>query len=134
MNINSNHLFVYGTLMQGYANPFAEQLRRHATYEGFGSFSGALYKVSWYPGAVYIAESDQRVYGEIYELSAYADLLPELDEYEDIIEDEKLSLYLRRIVPVTLENGSVLNCWTYLYNQTVTDFEKIEHGDFRNYS
>ena len=134
MNTAPEYLFVYGTLMQGFDNDFAKKLHQFSTYKTNGSFPGMLYAVSWYPGAIYIPDAPKRVFGEIYELSAHANLLPELDEYEDVNEDEKLSLYLRQIVPVTLENGLVMNCWTYLYNQTVAGLEEVENGDFRNFS
>lgn len=134
MNVSSDYLFVYGTLMQGFDNDFAKKLHQFSNFEFNGFFSGILYAVSWYPGAIYVPDSQKRVFGEIYRLSAYANLLPELDEYEDINEDEKLSLYVRRMVPVTLKNGSVLNCWTYLYNQPIVGLKEIESGDFRNYS
>lgn len=131
MHPNPDFLFTYGTLMQGFENPFAQRLHTSSTFEGKGSFPGLLYKISWYPGAVYDEKSESSVFGEVYRLIDKASLLPELDDYEDVFEDEGKSLYLRKIIPAQMQDGSVLPCWVYLYNQDITDLEKIETGDFR---
>lgn len=131
MHANTDFLFTYGTLMQGFENPFALRLHALSTFEGKGSFPGLLYQVSWYPGAVYIKNSENSVHGEVYRLTNKAILLPELDEYEDVFEDEDKSLYLRKIIPIQMQDGSVLPCWVYLYNQDTTNLNKIENGDFR---
>lgn len=131
MHPNPDFLFTYGTLMQGFQNPFAQRLHTSSTFEGKGSFPGLLYKISWYPGAVYDEKSESSVFGEVYQLTGKALLLPELDDYEDVLEDEEKSLYLRKIIPIRMQDGSVLPCWVYLYNQDTTDLEKIETGDFR---
>lgn len=131
MYSNPDFLFTYGTLMQGFENPFAQRLHTSSTFEGKGSFPGLLYKISWYPGAVYDEKSESRVFGGVYRLTSKALLLPELDDYEDVFEDEQKSLYLRKIIPVQMQDGSALPCWVYLYNQDITGFEKIGTGDFR---
>jgi gamma-glutamylcyclotransferase (GGCT)/AIG2-like uncharacterized protein YtfP len=131
MPINSDFLFTYGTLMSGYDNQFAERLKNLSEFYDKGTFPGTLYKVSWYPGAVYQESSESVVYGEIYRLSDADQLLPELDEYEDVFDDETASLYLRKVVPVTLPDGTILHCWAYIYNQSVDDIEIISSGDFR---
>jgi gamma-glutamylcyclotransferase (GGCT)/AIG2-like uncharacterized protein YtfP len=132
MTSDPGYLFTYGTLMQGFDNPFAEKLRTLSAYEGKGYFNGFLYRITWYPGAVLDEKSDSKVYGEVYRLTPGNELLKELDEYEDVFEDEKASLYVRRIVPITIESRSVIPCWVYLYNQPVTDYTLISSGNFRN--
>jgi gamma-glutamylcyclotransferase (GGCT)/AIG2-like uncharacterized protein YtfP len=131
MYSNPDFLFTYGTLMQGFENPFAQRLHALSTFEGKGTFPGLLYKISWYPGAIYDEKSASSVLGEVYRLTSKELLLAELDDYEDVFEDEEKSLYLRKIIPVQMQDGSVLPCWVYLYNQDITDLEKIETGDFR---
>jgi gamma-glutamylcyclotransferase (GGCT)/AIG2-like uncharacterized protein YtfP len=130
MNSGAVFLFTYGTLMNRFDNPFATRLRSASVYRGEGSIPGSLYRISWYPGALYQDGVDQRVYGEIYELIAPAELLSELDEYEDVMEDESNSLYLRKIVPVVLPDQTILPCWAYLYNQPVDGLEQINTGRF----
>lgn len=125
-----NYLFVYGTLMSGFDNPFASVLRATSTLVGEGFFAGKLYRVSWYPGAVYLPKSECRVYGEIYLLHDFESLILRLDEYEDVLEDETKSLYLRKSVPVQQPNGTQLRCWTYLYNQPLQHLPLVESGRF----
>lgn len=116
--------------MSGFDNPFSSILRAKSTLVGEGFFPGKLYRVSWYPGAVYLPESGYRVYGEIYQLHDFEDLILRLDEYEDVLEDETISLYLRKVVPVQQPNGSLLRCWTYLYNQSLQHLPLVESGRF----
>lgn len=130
MRSATDYLFVYGTLLQGFDNDFAKVLHKQAQFQGNGSFPGMLYAVSWYPGATHDPTSATRVYGEIYKMTDAAAMLHLLDEYEEVTTDEQASMYLRRIIPITLEGGTVLNCWTYLYNQPVTHLLKIESGKF----
>lgn len=130
MESQSPYLFVYGTLMKGFENPFAARLHTNATYVGAGFFSGMLYRLSWYPGAVFEPESTTKVYGEMYQLHDFQRLIQKLDEYEDIKEREEDSLYVRRQVPVHTENGSIFVCWTYLYNQSLENATLLTSGKF----
>ena len=131
MDADATYLFTYGTLMQGFDNPFAERLHNHSTYEGKGYFPGLLYLISWYPGAVFDVNSSSKVHGEIYKLSDFEALIEELDAYEDVFEDEKASLYRRKTICVTNENDETVECWVYLYNQPVTDLTLIPDGRFK---
>ncbi|NIJ55549.1 gamma-glutamylcyclotransferase family protein [Dyadobacter arcticus] len=131
MNADPSFLFTYGTLMQGFYNPFAEKLRLSSSYEGEGYFPGCLYRITWYPGAVYDERAESKVFGEIYKLNSF-EILLELDEYEDVLEDEKNSLYVRKIIPVTAPNGLQILCWAYLYNQSVNELSIIPDGRFTN--
>ena len=131
MAVSPEYLFVYGTLMHGFNNPFAEKLHASSVFIGNGSFPGLLYQIDWYPGAIYKKDSKSVVYGEVYQLQNAPDLILELDEYEEVLEDESVSLYVRRIIPVKVENESFLDCWVYLYSQSVADLRRIETGIFR---
>ena len=130
MDSQATYLFTYGTLMQGFDNPFSAKLRSEAEYVGTGRIPGTLYLISWYPGAIYQPGSVSKVHGEIFQLHSPEALLAELDEYEDVFEDEKASLYLRKKIPVTLEDDSMITCWVYLYNQPIGDLQIIHNGRF----
>ncbi|MCF2446063.1 gamma-glutamylcyclotransferase [Dyadobacter sp. CY345] len=134
MAADTKFLFTYGTLMRGFPNPFAQRLHSLSTFEGSGTFPGLLYKISWYPGAIYDEDADSQVYGEIYRLEEKEILLKELDEYEDVLEDEILSLYVRKIIPIRMQDGTLISCWVYLYNQDLSSLLKIESGNFRDVS
>ena len=125
-----NYLFVYGTLMRGHNNSFAEKLHSLCDFEGNGYFSGLLYRIGWYPGAVHDYKSHFKVHGEIYKIQDSQDLIAELDDYEDVFEDESASLYVRRTISVTKADGSIVDCWVYLYNQSVADLPQIGSGSF----
>lgn len=124
------NLFTYGTLMQGFDNPYARKLRLSSNYIGEGYFNGKLFRVEWYPGALYEPHAPTLVHGEIYQLNSL-DVLKELDEYEDVLEDEAASLYVRKVVPVRHSQEVVIDCWAYLYNQPVSDLPLIEDGYFK---
>jgi len=123
-------LFTYGTLMRNFSNPFAKKLRLAASFENEGYFNGRLYRITWYPGAVFEKNADSKVHGEIYRLQS-TEILRELDVYEDVLENEEASLYVRRIIPVTAADGSILQCWAYLYNQQIDQSLLIQSGRFK---
>ncbi|MHA4736957.1 gamma-glutamylcyclotransferase family protein [Dyadobacter sp. MSC1_007] len=123
------NLFTYGTLMQGFDNPYAEKLRLSSKYIGKGHFNGQLYRVEWYPGARFDPDAASQVHGEIYQLHSLG-ILEELDEYEDVLEDESVSLYVRKVIPVKNSQEVVVPCWVYLYNQRVEDLPLITSGRF----
>ncbi|WP_031528871.1 gamma-glutamylcyclotransferase family protein [Dyadobacter crusticola] len=123
------YLFTYGTLRRGFKNPVAQQLHAHSLFIDEGFFHGLLYQVEWYPGAIFAPDSSAKVYGEVFQLTS-PEILRDLDEYEDLMEDEAASLYLRKKVPVHLKTGGLFYCWTYIYNQPVGDLKLIETGIF----
>jgi gamma-glutamylcyclotransferase (GGCT)/AIG2-like uncharacterized protein YtfP len=123
------YLFTYGTLKKGFANPVAQKLHAQSTFIGSGFFHGYLYQIEWYPGAIFDPECDSKVYGEIFQLNSPA-IWKELDEYEDVLDDEKASLYLRKKVPVTMQNQEIISSWTYIFNQPIDSFTLIETGIF----
>ncbi len=116
--------------MRGFDNLFAIRLRAEASFVAEGTFAGRLYRVVWYPAAIHEADGGQEVHGEIYKMTNPTTLLAALDQYEEITEEEKTSLYLRREVPVTTTNGRVLSCQVYLYNRPTVDLSLIEGGKF----
>ena len=124
------YLFVYGTLMQRFDNPYAQLLRQYATFIEEGSFGGKLYKLDGYPGAVAETDPSKRVYGEIFEVHRPDELFAALDAYEDVFEDPATSLYLRTQIEVRAASGLPVHCWVYLYNQSVEGYESYPSGYF----
>jgi gamma-glutamylcyclotransferase (GGCT)/AIG2-like uncharacterized protein YtfP len=124
------NLFTYGTLMQAFDNPYARKLRLSSKYIGKGYFNGKLFRVEWYPGALYEPDAPTLVHGEIYQLNS-PEILEELDEYEDVMKDEAASLYVRKVVPVRNNQGVSIPCWVYLYNRPVSDLPLIGDGYFK---
>lgn len=128
--LTDDYLFVYGTLMNGFDNPFSAQLAAYSAFAGQGYFPGKLYWISYYPGALYIPGASTYVHGEIYRLRENKQLLTLLDEYEGVSPDVTKSLYLRQITPISTQNGDIIPCWTYIYNQTTEDLQEIADGKF----
>jgi gamma-glutamylcyclotransferase (GGCT)/AIG2-like uncharacterized protein YtfP len=129
--MTSDHLFVYGTLMRGYDNPMAKLLSVNADFLGEASCRGRLYQVKHYPGLVLSNEVADVVFGELYRLRAVEDLLREFDMYEACGEGfAEPTQYVRRTLPVTLADGSVIEAWTYIYNWPVEHLARIESGRF----
>ena len=121
-------LFVYGTLMQGFTNPYARQLRRESRFVGLGHLPGHLYRVSWFPGAVPDPTAITLIHGEVYQLHNPTETLRVLDEYEDTAADGS-GIYIRKALPVHVGDES-LTCWIYTYNASTANLVPIEGGRF----
>jgi gamma-glutamylcyclotransferase (GGCT)/AIG2-like uncharacterized protein YtfP len=129
--MTSDLLFVYGTLMRGYAHPMARLLSANAEFLGEASCRGRLYKVKHYPGLVLSDDAADVAYGELYRLCAVGDLLREFDMYEACGEGfPQPTQYLRQMLSVTLSDGSGREAWTYIYNWPVAGLTWIESGRF----
>lgn len=126
----SDLLFVYGTLRARACNAHATQLRSESQPLGRAWLPGRLYRVSWYPGAVYDATSESQVWGEVVYLPHPAETLRWLDDYEGIL-DETLE-YVRRTLPVCL-NGQWQPAEVYCYVAPVAETLRIVGGDFGPY-
>lgn len=127
------YLFVYGTLQQNFSNNYAKFLHSNAEIIGKGNIPGKLYRISWYPGAVYNANSDFKVYGTIFQLKNASLVFDKLDEYEGVGNIfEQPNEYVRKKVDVSLEDGTIIKCWVYLYNSNVDENSFIESGVFIN--
>ncbi|MFN8344818.1 MAG: gamma-glutamylcyclotransferase family protein [Spirosomataceae bacterium] len=124
-------LFVYGTLMQGFFNPFAKKLHQQAVWKGRASVSGELFDLGYYPGAVYSAQSNDRIWGEVWQLEDFPKTIAALDRYEGIHDSNPE--YTRREVPVVLETGESVQCRMYVFCQPIDSFRKIPHGDYRRW-
>ena len=124
-------LFVYGTLMQGFTNPFAKKLRKNAHWQGKASFTGKLFDLGSYPGALFLPHYEGIVHGEVWEISDFNAVIPSLDYYEGIHDSQPE--YVREPIPVLLETGQIQLAWVYLYCQPTDAFVQIKHGDYRQW-
>ncbi|HXH83826.1 MAG TPA: gamma-glutamylcyclotransferase family protein, partial [Candidatus Tectomicrobia bacterium] len=111
-------LFVYGTLMRGYA--LHGGLARGARRVGEGTVRGALLDLGSYPGLV---EGGGRVRGELYRLDD-PELLPVLDR------EEGYNFQRRRAV-VALQDGTRVRAWVYRYRGPRERGRPVPDGDWR---
>ena len=76
-------LFVYGTLLSGFENPFARILAAETEFLGCGYLRGRLYRVTpRFPGLVLSEDPGDVAHGEIYRLGDPDALLALFDDYE----------------------------------------------------
>ena len=130
--MTSDRLFVYGTLMRGFDHPMARLLAGHADFLGDATCRGWLVLVKHYPGLLLSDAPSDLVHGELFHLRAPEELLRELDMYEACGEGfPEPTEYLRRMLPVTHEDGTAGEAWTYVYNWPVTGLPRIASGKFR---
>jgi gamma-glutamylcyclotransferase (GGCT)/AIG2-like uncharacterized protein YtfP len=125
-------LFVYGTLTKGFREDW--QRKVGAEFVGRGSIRASLYDLGDYPGArVAGAEPGQRVSGELYRLRVPQLALRVVDEYEAFspLKPNK-SLFIRKLVSVTLEDGRKKRAWAYLYNRGIANARLIPTGRYRD--
>jgi gamma-glutamylcyclotransferase (GGCT)/AIG2-like uncharacterized protein YtfP len=129
--MTSDLLFVYGTLMRGFAHPMAQLLSRGAEFLGEARCHGRLYLVKHYPGLVRSDDPAETVSGELYRLRRPDELLREFDMYEACGEGFAAPTeYLRRMLPVTRDGHAAEQAWTYIYNWPVAHLPRIASGRF----
>jgi gamma-glutamylcyclotransferase (GGCT)/AIG2-like uncharacterized protein YtfP len=124
-----DHLFVYGTLMRGFDHPMAKLLSRSAEFIGEARCQARLYLVKHYPGLVLSDDTSDFVFGELVRLRAPEASLVTFDDYEGCGPGVASPQYLRQVLPVTLDGGTV-EAWTYVYNRPVAKLKQITSGRF----
>jgi gamma-glutamylcyclotransferase (GGCT)/AIG2-like uncharacterized protein YtfP len=125
-----NRLFVYGTLMRGFDHPMAKLLSRSADFLGPARCQGRLYLVKHYPGLVLCDDAADVVFGELVRLRTPEASFAALDDYEGCGPNVASPQYLRQLLPVTLDDGTVSEGWTYVYNRPVATLKRIASGRF----
>jgi gamma-glutamylcyclotransferase (GGCT)/AIG2-like uncharacterized protein YtfP len=117
--------------MRGFREDWQQELG--AEFVGRGTIRANLYDLGDYPGAKVLgAEPGQRASGELYRLRDPKLALKTLDGYEDFypLKPNK-SLFIRKLVSVTLEDGRKKRAWAYLYNRGTANAKLIPTGRYR---
>ncbi len=126
------YLFVYGTLMRAFNNPFAIKLHQESEFIGRTSIPGKLFDAGDYPYAIYQQDALSRVNGEIFRLTS-PDILKALDEYEEFGPDfPEPNEYIRISIPAEWDR-QVYDCWFYQYNHPINQAAEINSGDYYTY-
>jgi gamma-glutamylcyclotransferase (GGCT)/AIG2-like uncharacterized protein YtfP len=121
-------LFVYGSLRTESPHPFAVKLRSQGRLLGKGTAPGILYDLGRYPAALFGAEHDTRVIGEIFELPRDGRLLRELDYFEGT--EEPASPLSRIEIEVLFDDGSPFRLETYSLGAPPPIKRVIASGDW----
>jgi gamma-glutamylcyclotransferase (GGCT)/AIG2-like uncharacterized protein YtfP len=117
--IHSEFLFTYGTLQPGQAPAEIAPLVEKLQIAGRGYVHGTLYDFGHYPGAVLEDSSSHRISGTIYRLPQDADVLAQLDAYEEYFpESPEASQFIRELHEVHWEDGRTVRCWVYVFNES----------------
>ena len=127
----THHLFVYGTLSPRHAPPEIAATVRRLRPVGSASIRGRLYDLGEYPGAVLNKNSRSLIRGQVFELPGDQSTLTSLDDYEGF-EPAKpsSSLFVRRTWPVTMDDGTRLRCWVYVYNGDMKSAQPVRSGRY----
>lgn len=127
----THHLFVYGTLSPRHAPPEIAATVRRLRPLGPASVRGRLYDLGEYPGAILSKTSRSIIRGEVFELPGDAQTLSSLDHYEGFEPGKPgSSLFVRRIWPVLMDDGTRLRCWVYVYNGDTRQAQPVRSGRY----
>jgi gamma-glutamylcyclotransferase (GGCT)/AIG2-like uncharacterized protein YtfP len=128
-------VFVYGTLRRCIGGSMASFVQEHCVPVGNARFNGLLYDLGDYPGAVATRDPSANVVGELYSiLPGRRDvLLRELDRYEGWDPKNAASEFVRRKLPVTRDNGEVVEAWLYLFNRPIEHLQRIASGNYAEF-
>jgi gamma-glutamylcyclotransferase (GGCT)/AIG2-like uncharacterized protein YtfP len=126
----SEYVFVYGSLKPGFGGQESARMVSLMRHVGRAKVSGRLYDFGEYSGAIPDSTQVKLVVGELLELPDEA-VLNKLDRYEEYDpNDSHASLFVRRRVQATLENGEIVNAWIYIYNRDPGDAPVIKSGEW----
>ena len=118
-------LFVYGTLRLGSKIEYAARLAKTARHIGLATMSGRLYRVAHYPALAPAQSKEDLVKGDVFE-GVTEEVLQSLDEYES-------AEYSRQLGEVTMEDGSTVAAYFYLYVMPTEQLAWIRSGDWNSY-
>lgn len=128
MALHRSRVFVYGTLRRGFP------LHHHLTDQSpkfidNGTIRARLYDLGEYPGARLSDLASDEVDGEVYEL--LPEQLRALDEIEEYDPKKPAdSLFVRKLVDVSLDSGDVTRAWVYVLPHEPRFKERIVSGNY----
>lgn len=126
--IQTDLLFVYGTLRRGSTHANALRLAAESEWLGTATLRGTLYRVSWHPALV--LQGEDTVTGDLLRLTDPAASLPWLDAFEGCGPEDPLPHdYRREIVHVLTADGAV-DAMVYVWNLPHDGLERMPGGDW----
>lgn len=133
--MQSNYLFVYGSLLSGFKSPAYEYITRYFELLGPATAPGTLYDLGDYPAAL-PDNSGRKIIGELYRIRnsnqlSYA--IAQLDGYEGLNPEAGEVADYRRQLSAVLYNKEQIHAWVYWYNHAIQDKPLIESGDVLEY-
>jgi gamma-glutamylcyclotransferase (GGCT)/AIG2-like uncharacterized protein YtfP len=130
------HLFVYGSLRQGFNSSAYEYITNYFELTGHGKAKGILYDLGPYPAAL-PSGSTWHIHGELYRIvheDEFEYAIAQLDDYEGVHTSyDQKALYRRDITSVKLEDGTETQAWIYWYTGDIAGKPVVESGDVLEY-
>lgn len=127
--MNTNAVFVYGTLRRGGSNHFRME---GSDFLGGGEIAGSIYMIDWNPQLTYpalVVDDLGKVRGELYRVSDAQ--LKALDLFEGIGVDSWRNDEYRRVETVVkLDDGTESSAWVWEWNSSVQNAIRLEDGDW----
>lgn len=111
-------VFVYGTLRRGGSNAWRME---GATFMDAATTRGHLYRVDWYPGAIFDETAASTILGELYIIPP--EPLRQLDAFEG-------QEYERIKIMVTTSSQQTYEAWAWQYLPPTEHLSKIPSGDW----
>ena len=130
--MNSDHLFVYGTLMRGFDHPMAKLLSRSADFLGEARCRGRLYLVKHYPGLVLSDEPGDVVFGELLSAAPARRIAARVRHVRGLRRGlcRADRIYQADAVRDVATTARPSEAWTYVYNWPVDRLPRIASGRF----
>lgn len=111
-------VFVYGTLRSGGSNAWRME---GATFIATATTRGHLFRVDWYPGAIFDETAASTILGELYSIPPKP--LQQLDAFEG-------QEYERIKIMVTTSSQQPYEAWAWQYLPPTEHLSKIPSGDW----
>ena len=129
-----DHIFVYGTLMKGFARHHLLEAWAHPMTRQEARAPGVLFDSrKGHPCLVPAKKEGQIVRGELYRLRDNRQAFEMLDIVEDFRGyGSPRSEFRRAIVGAETADGKHVPAWAYFYNRPTAKLDVIESGDWKN--
>ena len=124
--MNTDYLFVYGTLRNNYDLKLKGQVSKDMEYIGKAKVEASLYDLGKYPGAIREKSNKNEVVGDVFLINNSDRIFRILDKYEGDKFSRKKNL-------VRLKSGKSVNAWVYWYNLKPAKDRIIKYKDYLNY-
>ena len=126
--IQTDLLFVYGTLRRGSSHANAARLAAESEWRGTTTLVGTLYRVSWHPALV--LDGGDSITGDLLRLTDPAVSLPWLDAFESCGLDDPPPHDYRREIAEVMTAGGAVEAMVYVWNLPLDGLERIAGGDW----
>ena len=125
--VTLHNVFVYGTLKPGHGNYRVATMAGQHQHQPAQLSGFTLHTLGAFPG-IKRADPWDTVKGVVLTFTDIEKALPVLDKLEGV----SWGMYQRERVNVQLDNGTALQCWTYIYGNpsALTRDNLIETGEW----